>query len=216
MPEHLNEIEVRVLGSLVEKQLTTPEYYPLTMNALTAACNQKSNRAPVMHLTDTQILGAIDSLRERNLVYLYYGSTSRTVKYKHMLSSVYELDEPSTAVIGVLMLRGPQTLGEIRERSGRLYEFGSIGEVSENLEELTKREKPLAVQLQRQPGQKDPRYAHLLSGAVDTSAMVSRQGSASDLGDASRISHIEQELAGLKSQFSELRREFAEFRKQFD
>ena len=120
MPETLTDVEIRVLGSLVEKQLTTPEYYPLTLNALTAACNQKSNRDPVVSYDETTILAAVDSLRDKNLVYLFYGSSSRTVKYKHMLPSVFELSPPEVAVMAVLMLRGPQTLGEIRERTGRL------------------------------------------------------------------------------------------------
>src|SRR5215204_872236 len=111
----ITEIEARVLGSLVEKQLTTPEYYPLTLNALTAACNQKSNRDPVMSLGDTEIQAAIDSLRDQSLVYLYYGTGTRTVKYKHMLPGVFELDSAGVAVMAVLMLRGPQTIGEIRE-----------------------------------------------------------------------------------------------------
>src|SRR3954471_21954277 len=139
MSENLNETEVRVLGSLVEKQLTTPEYHPLTMNALTAACNQKSNRDPVMSLDDTAILGAVDSLRDKNLVYLYYGSTSRTVKYKHMLPSVYELEAPAVALVALLLLRGPQTVGELRGRSDRLYPFSSLGEVQETLDELAGR-----------------------------------------------------------------------------
>src|SRR5688572_22058086 len=127
MMSTLNETEVRVLGSLVEKQLTTPEYYPLTLNALTAACNQKSNRDPVMSLDESAILAAIDSLRDKNLVYLFYGSSSRTVKYKHMLPNVYELEPPAVAVIALLFLRGPQTVGELRGRSDRLYPFSSLG-----------------------------------------------------------------------------------------
>src|SRR5215212_5316777 len=119
----ITEIEARVLGSLVEKQLTTPEYYPLTLNALRAACNQKSNREPVMSLSEDDVLTAVDSLREKNLVYTFHGSTSRTVKYKHVLPSVMELEPPAVAVLTLLLLRGPQTVGELRGRSERLYEF---------------------------------------------------------------------------------------------
>src|SRR5215203_5573857 len=152
MPETLTEVEARVLGSLVEKQLTTPEYYPLTMNALTSACNQKSNRDPIVSYSDTEILAAVDSLRDKNLVYLYYGSTSRAVKYKHMLPGVYHLEPPQVAVLAVLMLRGPQTLGELRERTGRLFEFSGIGVVNETLDVLIGRDEPLVVKLERQPG----------------------------------------------------------------
>src|SRR5690606_30543217 len=115
MLTQITQTEARILGSLVEKQLTTPEYYPLTLNALTAACNQKSNREPVMSLGETELLAAIDELRDKNLVYLYYGSTSRTVKYKHMLPNVYELDDAETAIIALLLLHGPQTAGERSE-----------------------------------------------------------------------------------------------------
>lgn len=215
MHENLNSTEVRILASLVEKQLTTPEYYPLTLNALLAACNQKSNRDPVMSLTDTEVLTAIDGLRDRNLVYLHYGSTSRTVKYKHMLPSIYELEPPATAVMAVLMLRGPQTLGEIRDRSGRLYEFGGIPEVAEQLDELARRDEPLVIKLERQPGQKDARYAHLLSGPVEagiTAQLTRRETPA----DNNKISELERKLAEMREEFTALRGEFAEFRKQFE
>src|SRR6187200_2463529 len=120
MVEILNETEARVIGSLVEKQLTTPEYYPLTLNSLVTACSQKNNRDPVMSLDETTVTNALERLRDRNLVYVFYGSTSRVPKYKHMLPSVYELEPSEVAVVSVMMLRGPQTLGALRERSGRL------------------------------------------------------------------------------------------------
>ncbi|MBC7898944.1 MAG: YceH family protein [Saprospiraceae bacterium] len=218
MPQTLSEVEVRVLGSLVEKQLTTPEYYPLTMNALTAACNQKSNRDPVMALDDTAILKAIDSLRDKNLVYLYYGSTSRTVKYKHMLPSVYELEPPAVAVLAVLVLRGAQTLGEIRERTGRLFEFSGLGEVQETLDDLSRRDEPLVVKLERQPGQKEARFAHLLSGEIDIESLnIARDRPATAGGQSNdRIEKLEQEIELLKNEFASLRSTFEEFKKQFD
>src|SRR3954453_13703468 len=123
MLETLNETEARILGSLVEKQLTTPEYYPLTLNALVNACNQKNNRDPVMTLTESEVSTALEYLRDRNLVYVYYGSTSRVPKYKHMLPTYYELEPGEVAVMAVLMLRGHQTLGELRERTSRMHEF---------------------------------------------------------------------------------------------
>lgn len=214
----LTETEVRVVGSLVEKQLTTPEYYPLTLNALTAACNQKSNRDPVMSLGETEIMAAVDRLRDENLVYLFYGSGSRTVKYKHMLPSVYELDPAGTAVMAVLMLRGPQTIGEIRERTGRMHEFGDLNEVQATLDDLSRRDEPLIVKLERQPGQKEARYAHLLSGAVDVTKLAAAAERTSSAGSASndRIEKLETEVEQLKSELAEFKAMFDEFRKQFD
>lgn len=217
MATKLTAIEARVLASLVEKQLTTPEYYPLTLNALTAACNQKSNRDPVMSLGDTEIQTAIDSLRDQSLVYLYYGSGTRTVKYKHMLPSVYELDAAGVAVMAVLMLRGPQTIGEIRERSGRMHEFGDLNEVQETLDDLSRRDEPLLVRLERQPGQKEARYAHLLSGEVDVSSLPTPgEKRSSGSADASRLEALETEVASLKNELAEFKATFDEFRKQFD
>ncbi len=214
----LTETEIRVVGSLVEKQLTTPEYYPLTLNALTAACNQKSNRDPVMSLGETEIMAAVDRLRDENLVYLFYGSGSRTVKYKHMLPSVYELDAAGTAVMAVLMLRGPQTIGEIRERSGRMHEFGDLNEVQATLDDLSRREEPLIVKLERQPGQKEARYAHLLSGPVDMAKLAAAAERTSSAGSASndRIEKLETEVERLSSELAEFKAMFDEFRKQFD
>jgi len=214
----LTETEIRVVGSLVEKQLTTPEYYPLTLNALTAACNQKSNRDPVMSLGETEIMAAVDRLRDENLVYLFYGSGSRTVKYKHMLPSVYELDAAGTAVMAVLMLRGPQTIGEIRERSGRMHEFGDLNEVQATLDDLSRRDEPLIVKLERQPGQKEARYAHLLSGPVDVTKLAAAAERTSSAGSASndRIEKLETEVERLSSELAEFKAVFDEFRKQFD
>ncbi|HLA96279.1 MAG TPA: YceH family protein [Pyrinomonadaceae bacterium] len=216
MSTALTEIETRVLGSLVEKQLTTPEYYPLTLNALTAACNQKSNRDPVMSLGETEILAAIDNLRELNLVYLFYGSGSRTVKYKHMLPSVYDLDPQGTAVLTVLMLRGPQTIGEIRERTGRLFEFTDLNEVQTTLDELSRRDEPLLVKLERQPGQKEARFAHLLSGAVDVSKLSFVQEKTSGGSSNERVEKLEQEVERLSTELKEFKELFDEFRKQFE
>jgi len=216
MPIVLDQTEARVLGSLVEKQLTTPEYYPLTLNSLNAACNQKSNRDPVMSLTETEVLGAIDSLREKNLVYTFHGSTSRTVKYKHVMPSVFELEPPAVAVITLLLLRGPQTVGELRGRAERLYEFGGLDEVQETLDELSRRDEPMVVRLERQPGQKDARYAHLLSGAIDAASLPTRERVTVASPSNERLDKIEQEVAALRSELDEFRTSFGEFRKQFE
>lgn len=209
----INETEARVLGSLVEKQLTTPEYYPLTLNALTAACNQKSNRDPVMSLDETAILASIDSLRDKNLVYLFYGSNSRAVKYKHMLPGVFELDEAAVAVTTLLLLRGPQTIGELRGRSDRLHEFASLGEVQETLDELERRSEPLVVKLERQIGQKEARYAHTLCGEVKVDVIARRELAR----HATRENDsLEVEVKRLTEDLAAFRAEFEEFKKQFD
>lgn len=216
MATNLTPVEARVLASLVEKQLTTPEYYPLTLNALTAACNQKSNRDPVMSLGETEIQSAIDSLRDQSLVYLYYGTGTRTVKYKHMLPGVYEVDEGGVAVMAVLMLRGPQTIGEIRERTGRMHEFADLNEVQQTLDELSRRDEPLIVQLERQPGQKEARYAHLLSGEIDITSLPTAAGRRTPSGEDPRVAALENDVAALKNELAEFKATFDEFRKQFD
>src|SRR5687767_1667731 len=216
MLDPLTEVEARVVGSLVEKQLTTPEYYPLTLNALAAACNQKSNRDPVMSLDETAIMTAVDTLRDKNLVYLYYGTGSRTVKYKHMLPSVYGLDDAGVAIVAVLLLRGPQTIGELRERTSRLYEFSSLGEVQETLDALSGRDEPVVAKLGRQAGQKESRYAHLLSGEpiIHESAAPARHATGTQADR--RIEDLEREVESLKSELASFRTMFDEFRKQFE
>lgn len=217
MSEHLTDLEVRVLGSLIEKQLTTPEYYPLTLNALIAACNQKTNRDPVVNYDETTILAAIDSLRDRNLVYLFYGSSSRTVKYKHMLPSVFDISPPEVAVFAVLMLRGPQTLGELRERTGRMHEFSGIGEVQEALDSLTRRDEPLVAKLERQPGQKEARFAHLLSGEIRAESPAAPQERTAPASNShERVKSLAQEVEVLRRELTEFRAAFDEFRKQFE
>jgi uncharacterized protein YceH (UPF0502 family) len=212
----LNETEVRVLGSLVEKQLTTPEYYPLTLNALVAACNQKSNRDPVVSYDEGTVVVALDSLRDKNLVYTFHGSTSRAIKYKHMLPNIFELSPAEVAVMDVLMLRGPQTVGEIRGRTDRLHQFDGLGEVQETLDALARRDEPLVVRLERQPGQKDARYAHLLSGKVEASILSPPRERIRDSEPQNdRIERLEEEVSSLKSELTALREELAEINKQF-
>src|SRR3989441_9092065 len=168
MPTILTDIEVRVLGSLIEKQVTTPEYYPLTLNALTLACNQKNNRNPVTAFTESQVEEALDSLREKNLAYVFHGSTSRVPKFKHVAPEVLQLSPPELAVMCVLMLSGAQTAGEIRTRGSRLCEFKGLEEVDETLRALSTRDEPLVTKLPRHPGQKESRFAQLLTGAVQS------------------------------------------------
>ncbi|MDQ6787036.1 MAG: YceH family protein [Acidobacteriota bacterium] len=217
MTDKLNEIETRICGALVEKQLTTPEYYPLTLNALVAACNQKTNREPVVAFDEQTVEQTLENLREKNLVYVFYGSTSRVPKYKHMLPNVYELDERETAVVCVLMLRGAQTLGELRERTGRLYEFSGLGEVNETLDALMRRDEPLIAKLERQAGQKEVRYAHLLSGEIPAqSANVSVSPNQSSNNQIDKIEKLEREIETMRDEINSLRQTFDEFRKQFE
>ena len=218
MPEILTDIEARVLGSLVEKQLTTPEYYPLTLNALFNACNQKSNRDPMVNYDETTVNQCLEALRDRNLVYVFYGSTSRVPKYKHMVPSVYGLDPAETAVIDVMLLRGPQTLGELRTRTERLHSFSGLGEIQETLDGLARRDDPLVVRLPVQPGQKEARFAHLLSGEIDVEAFAMAQATRSTRSnvDAERVERLEEEVSSLRAEVDALKQTFEEFKKQFD
>ena len=213
----LNDIEVRVLGSLVEKQVTTPEYYPLTINALTLACNQKNNRNPVTSYSENQVAQAVENLRELNLAYVFYGSTSRVPKYKHVMPEVLHLNQAQLALMCVLLLRGSQTVGELRERASRLYEFSSLEEVEETLNSLISREpETLVKRLTRQPGQKETRFAHMLAGEppVETAEEPSPRRTISRESD--RLSSIQEEVAALKTQMEELRLQFESFKKQFE
>ncbi len=218
MPEILTETEARVLGSLIEKQLTTPEYYPLTLNALVNACNQKNNREPVVHYDENTVNRCLENLRDRNLVYVFYGSTSRVPKYKHMLPTVYELDPAETAVIDVMLLRGPQTLGELRTRTERLHGFSGLGEIQETLDGLARRDDPLVVRLPVQPGQKEARFAHLLSGEIDVEAFAVAQASRSTRSsvDAERVEKLEEDVTSLRAEVEALKETFEEFKKQFE
>ncbi len=216
----LNPVETRVLGSLIEKQITTPEYYPLTLNALTAACNQKNNRNPVTSFAESEIEDALYSLREKNLAYVYHGSTSRVPKYKHVVPEVMHLSPPEVAAMCVLMLSGAQTIGEIRTRGSRLYDFSGLEEVEETLRALAAREdEPLVIRLRRQAGQKDARFVHLLSGAPDVEAYSESapiERTARRTADHDRVAALEQQVESLNQQVSALAEQFEAFKKQFE
>ena len=202
--EHiLNDAEVRVLGALIEKEITTPEYYPLSLNALMAACNQSSNRYPVVHLDEGEVGAAADSLREKGLVHLLDRGESRVSKYRHVLYEAMNMGRPSIAVMCVLMLRGPQTVGEIRTRSNRLHDFTSLEDVETTLNSLMSGESPLIMRLPRQTGQKEVRYAHLLSGAVKQNEKDQDTEPEPD-----RIGKLEREVEDLKKQFEQFRKQF--------
>jgi len=213
----LNPVEVRVLGSLIEKQITTPEYYPLTLNSLTAACNQKNNRNPITSLAESEVDEALYSLRDKNLAYVFHGSTSRVPKYKHVAPEVLHLTPPELAAMCVLMLSGPQTVGEIRTRGYRLYEFSGLDEVDETLRALKTKDEPMVVSLPRQPGQKEARFAHLLSGEPEieiSEATAERHPRRAH--DPDRVTKLEEQVQTLTQQVENLTTHFEEFKKQFE
>jgi uncharacterized protein YceH (UPF0502 family) len=217
----LNDVEIRVLGSLVEKQITTPEYYPLTLNSLTLACNQKNNRKPVTSYSEPTVSEALESLREKNLVYVFYGSTSRVPKYKHVMPEVMHLSAAELAIMDVLMLRGAQTPGELRGNGSRLHQFSGLEEVEETLVLLMSRDPdPLVIRLPRQLGQKEVRFAHLLSGPIDGDVEAvndvepPRRAARSTSPD--RVQELEAQVAALRADVSQLQEQFDTFRKQFE
>ena len=217
----LTAAEVRVLGSLVEKAVTTPEYYPLSLNALVNACNQSSNRDPVVSYGEPTVLGAVESLRDKKLVFVFAGATSRVAKYGQKLAETLGLSAAQTAALCVLMLRGPQTVGEIRGRSGRLHEFAGLDEVESTLQSLAARApSPLVQRLPRQTGYKESRYAHLLAGppesVPDESVPAIETPAGTNLPDDGRVAQLEEKVEGLRQELAELKTQFTEFRKQLE
>ena len=214
--EPLNAVEARVLGSLIEKDITTPDYYPLTLNALANACNQSSNRDPVVSLSEEAVVRGLDLLREKKLAFLFQGADSRVPKFGHRIAESFELGRPETSILCVLLLRGPQTPGEIRGRTGRMHEFASLADTEASLSALIARVPPLAARLPRQPGTKEQRYAHLLSGDIPDAPQSADPGpAAAPAGpDNARLSRLEQEAAALRSEVAELRQQVAELRRQ--
>jgi uncharacterized protein len=212
----LSEIETRVLGSLVEKELTTPEYYPLSLNALVNACNQKSNRDPMMNLDEEDVREALRTLEKKGLAGPADNMVSRVSKYEHRLQEAYNFTRHETALLAELLLRGPQTPGELRSRADRMHKFDDLGIVMSTLQRLMKREPPLAKVLPRQPGTKEARYAHLLSGDVEAPPGETPVPVAATSSSAERIAHLEEEVEDLRTEFAELKQQFAAFRKQFE
>ena len=221
----VNEAECRVLGSLIEKEITTPEYYPLSLNALVNACNQKSNRDPVMNLDEAAVRQALHSLDGQSLVRSVSASDSRVTKYEHRLQEAFNFYRHEVAILCVLLLRGPQTPGELRTRAERMHPFEDLSAVQSSLQHLMKREPSLVKILPRQPGTKEARYAHLLSGeqaewdAKPAPELMHITASA----DGERVAQLEREVAALRSEVKvlqkesvELQQQFAAFRKQFE
>lgn len=214
----LNEVECRILGSLLEKEATTPEYYPLSLNALVNACNQKSNRDPVMNLDETAVRQALRSLEGQSLIRSVSPADSRVTKYEHRLQEAFNFYRHEIAIICLLLLRGPQTSGELRSRSERMHSFDDLGAVQSSLQYLMKREPPLVKPLPRQPGTKETRYAHLLSGdVVQAEPELKVQAYAPEHSvDGDRVRQLEEEITGLKNELADLKEQFAQFRKQFE
>ena len=221
----LTEVECRVLGALVEKEITTPEYYPLSLNALINACNQKSNREPVMSLDESAVRQALHSLDGQSLVRSVSASDSRVTKYEHRLQEAFNFYRHEIAILCVLLLRGPQTPGELRGRTERMHRFEDLTEVQSTLQHLMQRDPPLARVLPRQPGTKESRYKDLLAGDADDDSSVeaasvtrapSPASSQSHSPDADRITLLENLVSDLRKEVADLKQELATFRRQFE
>ncbi len=212
----LTPTEVRVLGALIEKDITTPDYYPLSLNALVNACNQKNNREPVMTLDEESVRQALGSLQEKRLAGPAGGADSRVTKYEHRLQEVFNFDRREIAVICVLLLRGPQTPGELRGRSERMYRFETLDDVQSTIQRLSDRQPPLVRVLPRQPGTKESRYVHLFAEDTwPTEAIAPYSPEPRSASDSTRIAALETEVANLKQDIAELKNQLSEFRDQF-
>jgi len=211
---NLNPLEVRVLGALIEKEITTPEYYPLSLNALVNACNQKSNREPVVAYADDDVERALESLRARGLALRSTGAGSRVPKHAHRLSEQLNPDRREIAVLCELMLRGPQTPGELRTHAERMHPFDDTGEVEAVLQRLMERAPAaLVVRLPRRAGEKETRFAHLLSGAPSTSEPEAAEAPPARL---DRVAELERKVEDLQREMDSLQSQFADFRRQFE
>jgi uncharacterized protein len=213
----LSDVEARVLGCLVEKEITTPEYYPLSLNALVHACNQKSNREPLMNLDEDAVRHALRTLGEQALARSASGD-SRVAKFEHRLSEVFNFTRPEAAILCELLLRGPQTPGELRSRAERMHPFEDLSVVHTTLKHLMEREPALVKLLPRQAGNKEARYAHLLSGDVEVREVPAEREMAVSKSSAEngQLAQLESEVTSLKKEMAELKQQFAEFRKQFE
>ena len=212
----LSSVEARVLGALIEKDITTPEYYPLSLNALVNACNQKSNRHPVMNLDESAVRDALRGLQDDGLAGPISSADSRVPKYEHRLQEAFNLPRAETAVLCVLLLRGAQTPGELRGRTERMHRFEELSDVQSALQHLAQHEPPLVKVLPRQPGTKEARYAHLLSGDVAAEPPAAELAAPPDAGGEERIALLENEVADLKREVADLRQQLQEFRRSFE
>jgi uncharacterized protein len=210
----LDAVGVRVLGSLIEKEITTADNYPLSLNALVAACNQTSARDPVMALDETTVSRSLNELRQRSLARGEQRSDSRVMKFRHLVVEKMNLDPPELAVMCLLMLRGAQTAGEIKARTNRLFDFRDLAQVEATLDALIARQPAaLAARLPRRPGQKDARYVHLLSGDVPVEAP--EPAAAQSIAETTRLDTLEQTVNTLRAELVDLRAQLEEFRREF-
>jgi uncharacterized protein len=216
MSLQLTAIETRVLGALIEKDITTPDYYPLSLNALVNACNQKNNRDPVMTLDEEAVSDALSTLQEKRLAGPASGADSRVTKYEHRLQEVFNFDRREIAVLCVLLLRGPQTPGELRSRTDRMYRFEALDDVVSTLDRLAQREPALVAVLPRQPGTKESRYMHLFAGDAPPTDLQSTRAVSAASGDSDRLAHLEHEVLELRKEVAEIHEQLAAFRKQFE
>ena len=230
MPLILTSVEARVLGALIEKEITTPDYYPLSLNALVNACNQKSNRDPHMDLDDAYVESSLRTLAEKNLAGRADNMDGRVTKYEHRLQEAFNFTRPETAILCELLLRGPQTPGELRSRADRMHHFDDLNEVLSTLHRLIQHDPPLVAILPRQPGTKEQRYTHLLSDDAEPSRAAtpaSHANSATPAGRPAstqsssapatdRLTQLEKEVSTLKSEIASLKQQLANFQKQFD
>jgi uncharacterized protein YceH (UPF0502 family) len=214
----LTEAEVRVLGSLIEKDITTPEYYPLSLNALVNACNQKSNRDPVMQLSEDAVRDALEGLQQQRMAGPARGADSRVTKYEQRLQEVFNFTRAEIAVMCVLLLRGPQTPGELRGRAERMHRFEALDDVQSALQKLMQREPALVKVLRRQPGTKESRYAHLFGGDVVEAEAPTHQATSSECNpaDTERIARLEEEVSDLRRELGGVKDQLERFRKQFE
>ena len=218
---NLSPFEARVLGVLAEKASLTPDAYPLSLNAVVNACNQLSNREPVMSLGEETVGAALTRLQQNNLAQTYYPAGSRVAKYQHRVAEVFSLDDAKLSLVTLLLLRGPQTCGELRQRTARMYPFASVESVERSLEDLAVSEPPLTMQLPRAPGTKESRWAHLLSGAMaierqEIAAGMNVGGAVVEGAGDDRVSLLEAEVASLRREVTWLTEELAKFKKQFE
>ena len=208
LPRTLDPVEIRILGSLMEKQLSTPEYYPLTLNALAAACNQKSNREPVMELAESHLERALDRLQDEKLVWRVMGG--RAVRFDHNLDALWHIQRREKALLTLLFLRGPQTAGEMRGRSDRLHTFDSVAEVEQLLRDMAAQSEPLVRQLPRRPGQKEERWTHLAGGAVVEVVEETAPRAAAGEPLSARVQRLEEQVAALAGELRALKEKLGE------
>jgi hypothetical protein len=214
----LSHIEARVLGSLAEKDITTPDYYPLSLNALINACNQRSSRDPVMNLNEDTVREALHGLSDKGLAGTARGADSRVTKYEHRLQEKFNFTRGEAAIVCVLLLRGAQTPGELRSRTERMHHFEELADVHSNLQRLINREPPLVKMLPRQPGTKEVRYMHLFCGDIEIPEPETLPAASAATGvlENERIARLEEEVGNLRDEIAEVKRQLAEFRKQFE